>query len=45
MALENGLCAQVIMIRQRESDNKKEKDKTKKQNFQGQSIRKTLIRS
>ena len=29
MALENGLYAQVVMIRRRELDNNKEKDKTK----------------
>ena len=36
----NGLYAQVVVIRRRESDDKKEKDKTKKYNFQGQSTRK-----
>ena len=33
MALENGLCAQVVMIRRRELDDKKEKEKTKKYKF------------
>ena len=37
MALENGLSAQVVMIFQRESDDKKEKDKAKIYNFQVQS--------
>ena len=37
MAIEQGLYAQVVMILQRESDNKKEK--TKKYNFQGKSVR------
>ena len=37
MDLENGLYEQVVIIHIRESDNKKEKDKTKKYNFQGQS--------
>ena len=36
IALENGLYTQVVVVRQRESDNKKEKQKTKKYNFQGQ---------
>ena len=39
MAMENGLYAQVVMILRRESDDKKEKDKTHKYNFQGQSTR------
>ena len=39
MAIEQGLYAQVVMILQRESDNKKEKKRTKKYNFQGQSSR------
>ena len=39
MALENGLHAQVVMIRRRELDDKKEKYKTEKYNFQGQSAR------
>ena len=37
MAMENGLYGQVVMIHQSESYDKKEKDKTKKFNFQGQS--------
>ena len=37
MALENGLYAQVNMIRRRESDDKKKKYKTNKYSFQGQS--------
>ena len=37
--MEQGLYANVIMIHQKESDNKKEKEKTKKYNFQGQSAR------
>ena len=37
MAMGQGLYAQVFMIRQKDSDNKKEKLKTKKYNFQGQS--------
>ena len=39
MATENGLYAQVVMIRRRESDDKKEKYKTKKYNFQGKPAR------
>ena len=39
MAVEQGLYAQVVMIRQRESDDKKEKENTKKYNFQGQPAR------
>ena len=49
MALENGLYAQVVMIRTRESDDKKEKDKTKnitsKDNQQEQNIGLILIMS
>ena len=37
--MEQGLYAQVIMIRRREIDDKKGKEKTKKCNFQGQSAR------
>ena len=37
--MENELYAQVVMICQMESDDKKEKDKIKKYNFQGQSAR------
>ena len=40
MSLENGLYAQVVMIRRRELYDKKEKYKTKTYNFQGQSARK-----
>ena len=36
-AMEQGLYAQVVMIRRRESDNKREKEKTKKCKCQGQS--------
>ena len=39
MDMENGLYAQVVMIRQRESDDKNQKLNTKKCNFQGQSAR------
>ena len=39
MAMGHGLYAQVVMIRRRESDIKKEKEKTKKYNFQIQSAR------
>ena len=35
MAFENGLYAQVFMIRRRELDDKNEKDNTKKYNSQG----------
>ena len=35
MAMENGLYSQVVMICQRESDDKKKKYKTKKYKFQG----------
>ena len=38
MATEQGLHAQVVMILQRESDDKNEKEKTKKYNFQGKSV-------
>ena len=37
MAMEQGLYAQVVMIRQKDSENKKEKENTKKYNFQGKS--------
>ena len=37
--MEQGLHTQVAMIRRRESDYIKEKDKTKKYNFQGKSAR------
>ena len=36
MAMEQGLYEQVFMIRQRDLDNKKEKENTKKYNFQNQ---------
>ena len=39
MALEQEFYAQVVMIRQKESDNKKEKEKTKWYNFQGKPAR------
>ena len=39
MAMEQGLYAQVGMIRRRESYDKKAKENTKKYNFQGQSAR------
>ena len=39
MALENGLYIQVVMIRIRELDDKKDKVKTKKHHFQGKSAR------
>ena len=39
MSMEQGLYAQVVMIRRRESDDKKEKEKTNKYNFQVQSAR------
>ena len=39
MALENGFYAQVVIIRIRELDDKKEKYKTKIYNFPGQSAR------
>ena len=35
MATEQGLYAHVVMILQNESENKKEREKTKKYNFQG----------
>ena len=37
--MEQGLYAQVVMIHRRESGDKKEKEKTKKYNFHGQSAR------
>ena len=37
--MEQGLYSQVVMIHRRESDDKKEKEKTKKYTFQGQSAR------
>ena len=37
--MEQGLYAQVVMIRRRESGDKKENEKTKKYNFQGQPAR------
>ena len=39
MSTEKGLYAQVVTIRQKDFDNKKEKEKTKKYNFQGQYAR------
>ena len=39
MDVENYLYTQGVMIRRRESDDKKEKYKTKKYNFQGKSAR------
>ena len=39
MATEQGLYAQVVMIRRKESENKKEKENNKKYNFQGKSSR------
>ena len=39
MAMEQGLYAQVVMIRRKESENKKEKENTKKYNFQGKFAR------
>ena len=39
MATEQGFYAQVVMISRRESDDKKEKEKTNKYNFQGKSAR------
>ena len=38
--MENGLYAKVVMIRRRDSDDKKGKDNTEKQNFQGEPVRK-----
>ena len=35
--MEQGLCAKVVMICQKYFENKKEKENTKKYNFQGQS--------
>ena len=37
--MEQVLYAQVVMIRLKDSGNKKEKEKTKKYNFQGKSTR------
>ena len=37
--MENVLYTQVVMIHQRDSYDKKEKDKTKKYKYQGQSTR------
>ena len=42
MAMEQGLYAQVVMIHRKDSDNKKEKEKTKKYNFQGKYARSIL---
>ena len=39
MAMEKVLYSQVVMILQKESYNKKEKENTKKYKFQGQSAR------
>ena len=39
MSLDNGVCAQVFVIRRRELDDIKEKYKPKIYNFQGQSAR------
>ena len=39
MDMEQGLYAQVVMIRRKESDNKKGIENIKKHNFQGQSAR------
>ena len=44
MAMENGLCAQIVIIRRRESDDKKVKHKTKIYKFQEKSAKKTLVR-
>ena len=35
--MEQGLYSQVVMIRRKDSDNKKEKEKTKEYNCQGKS--------
>ena len=35
--MEQELCVKVVMIRQMESDDKKERENTNKYNFQGQS--------
>ena len=40
--MEQRLYAQVVMIRRKGSDNKKERGKTKKYNSQGQSARSIL---
>ena len=37
--MENGLYAQVVVVRQRESDDKNEKYKRKIYNVQGKSVR------
>ena len=37
--MEQGLYAQVVMIRRNGPENRKEKEKTKKYNFQGKSAR------
>ena len=37
MAVEQGFCAQVVIIRRKDLDNKKEKENTNKYNFQGWS--------
>ena len=42
MATEQGLYAQVVMTHQKQSDNKKEKENTKKYNFQRQPARSRL---
>ena len=39
MAMELGLYAQVVTICRKESENKKDKEKNKKYNLQGQSAR------
>ena len=39
MTMEQGLYAQVVVIRLNDLDNDKEKENTKKYNFQGQSGR------
>ena len=37
--MEQGLYAQVVMILRKDPENKKEKENTNKQNFQGKSTR------
>ena len=37
MAMKQGLYAQVVVIRRKDLENKKEKENTNKYNFQGQS--------
>ena len=37
--MENGLYIKLVMIHRRDSYDKKEKDKTKKYNYQGKSAR------